>query len=71
MRKKDNNEQLARLVENLPKPLKRTKEQKIVEKALNHIKHGSDIADAAIRNMHLNYAAGLLESLLFQDDKEE
>lgn len=53
----------------LPKPPKHTKEQKIVLKALNHL----SIAKfrAKINNGDFDYAMGLLEALLFNDDKEE
>ena len=53
----------------LPKPPKYTKEQKIVLKALRHLniaKYGAEI-----NNGDFDYAMGLLEALLFNDDKEE
>ncbi len=76
MRKKDNHEQLACLVENMPKPPKYTKEQKVVLKALKYLsaaKYRAEIKNNKTRLIDGNfeYAMGLLESLLMQDDKEE
>jgi hypothetical protein len=57
-------------LENMPKP-KFSKEQKVVAKAhsmLGSIDRTRLNTDAKIK---LSYACGLLESLLFMDDKEE
>ena len=53
----------------LPKPPKHTKEQKIVLKALDHLSTAK--YKAKINNGDFDYAMGLLEALLFNDDKEE
>lgn len=69
--RKNHDEQIAQLVRNLPKPPKRTKEQKIIQKAIECIRYGARADDAASRDNCINYAIGLLESMLFVDDKEE
>lgn len=69
--RKNHNEQIAQLVRNLPKPPKRTKEQKIIQKAMECIRNGAHTDDEALRDGYINYAMGLLESMLFADDKEE
>lgn len=56
------------LADNLPKPPKYTKEQKVVKKALEHLVTAK--FKAIIRNGDFDYAMGLLESLLIQDDEE-
>lgn len=61
-------EQIAATVENMPKY---TKEQKIVKKALFYIERAARENNKRMRECYLNYARGLLESLLFNDDKEE
>lgn len=55
----------------LPKMPKRTKEQKVVAKALSYIEAAGRASESARRNCCLNYAAGLLEALLMQDDEKE
>ena len=69
--RKNHDGQIAQLVGNLPKPPKRTKEQKIIQKAMECIRNGAHEDDAALRCGYINYAMGLLESMLFVDDKEE
>lgn len=56
-------------VDNLPKPPKYTKEQKVVKKALEHLVKAR--LRAGINNGDFDYAMGLLESLLIQDDELE
>lgn len=68
---KFDNEKMARLLENVSKPPKYTKEQKVITKALQRISLALNERDARKRTDFLNYASGLLEALLFQDDKEE
>lgn len=51
----------------IPDPPKYTKEQKIVLKALDHL--GIAKYKAKINNGDFDYAMGLLEALLFGDDK--
>ena len=48
-----------------------TKEQKVVKRALLYIDRAARENSKRMRECCLNYAMGLLESLLMQDSKEE
>lgn len=48
-----------------------TKEQKVAKKALLYIDRAARENSKRMRKCFLNYAMGLLESLLMQDSKEE
>ena len=63
--------QMEQFIKTLPKPPKRTKDEKIVYKALDHITYAMHVSNKTIMITHLNYACGLLEALICQDDKEE
>lgn len=63
--------QMEQFMKTIPKPPKRTKEEKIVCKALDHINYAMHVPNKSLVIAHLNYACGLLEALIFRDDKEE
>lgn len=63
-------EEIRQFISHLPKRPKMTKEQKIVCKALEHISAAMLSTDKKFMSSRLNYACGLLEALVFQDDKE-
>lgn len=48
-----------------------TKEQKVAKRALLYIDRAASENSKRMRECCLNYAMGLLESLLMQDSKEE
>lgn len=70
MKLKKNDENLQRLVENLPKPPKLTKEQKVVNRAIGAIR-SYILQNKPKYTDDLAYVIGLLESLVVQDDEEE
>lgn len=54
-----------------PESPKQTKEQKIIRKALNHIQESALAENDDQRFAFINQTIGLLEALLFEDDKDE
>lgn len=67
MKKSENSDDFNELFEEQPRL---TKEQKVIRKAIAHIESAGHTQEQLEISCHLNYAIGLLEALIMQDDKK-
>ena len=67
---KDRDAFYDRLHEQLNEQPKLSKEQKVIRKAIAHIEAAGHTQEQLEISCHLNYALGLLEALIMQDDKK-